>query len=382
MRIVVGNSTVASYPQGGGHWMVTIQCLLGLQDLGHDVFLLGLLRSRGNPNADSRFVNTYFERLKPFELHHHAALLVMPQDVPGHDLRRADIYGIGMQGLVDIIDSADMLWNNCGNVASPLLDRFRHRVYLDGDPGHTHVSALTVNMQIERHHVLLTAGLNVNGSDSEVPTLGLKWNTYRWFVYLPLWRPAPEPEATAPFSSVTHWNWGELWLNDRVLSISKRDAYLRYVDLPSSTGRPFELATYLDPQDPTGDRDVLLEHGWQLADPWHECDTPENYRRYISKSRAEISCPKPVYRELKTGWFSDRSACYLASGRPVLAEDTGFSKYLPTDAGLLTFHDLPGAVAGVAEIDAHYTHHSRAARRFAEEHLDSRKCLRAMLDVC
>jgi hypothetical protein len=98
--------------------------------------------------------------------------------------------------------------------------------------------------------------------------------------------------------------------------------------------------------------------------------------------RAEISCPKPVFRELKTGWFSDRSACFLASGRPVLALDTGFSDYLPTGNGLLAFHDVPEAVAGVSAIDSNYAHHMRAARQLAEEFLDSQKCLKGMLAAC
>ena len=110
--------------------------------------------------------------------------------------------------------------------------------------------------------------------------------------------------------------------------------------------------------------------------------TVSGYQRYLRRSRAEFGCPKPIHRELRTGWFSDRSACYLASGRPVLIEDTGLSDHLPTGEGLLVFRDLAEAVAGVEEIDRNYARHRRAARELAEDVLDSRRCLPAMLAAC
>src|SRR5262249_9690875 len=159
-----------------------------------------------------------------------------------------------------------------------------------------------------------------------------------------------------------------------VLSTSKRDAYLQYVELPRRADRAFELAANMDPTDDTGDRELLLSHGWQLRHPHKVAGSPALYQQYIRHSRAEISCSKPIYRELKTGWVSDRSACYLASGRPVLAEDTGFSDVLPTGEGLLTFNSLEEAIAGAREIDAHYQRHRRSARKVAEEYLGSRRC--------
>jgi hypothetical protein len=146
--------------------------------------------------------------------------------------------------------------------------------------------------------------------------------------------------------------------------------------------RPFELAANIHPEDQTGDRELLCSHGWKLVDPWQVAVSPQAYQNYIARSRAEISCPKPIYRELKSGWFSDRSAAYLASGRPVLAEDTGFSDHFPTGEGLLMFHDLSEAIARVVDIDANYERHRRAAREFAEEFLDSRRSLETMLAAC
>jgi hypothetical protein len=181
---------------------------------------------------------------------------------------------------------------------------------------------------------------------------------------------------------VTQWTWAELWLEDRVLSVSKRDAYLTYLELPRLAERPLELAVNLHPKDRTGDRELLRRHGWRLIHPHRVAGTVAGYQRYIRGSRAEFGCPKPIHRELRSGWFSDRSACYLASGRPVLIEDTGLSDHLPTGEGLLVFRNMGEALAGVAEIDRDYARHQRAARRLAEEILDSRRCLGAMLAAC
>ena len=152
-------------------------------------------------------------------------------------------------------------------------------------------------------------------------------------------------------ASITQWTWDEIWYGKRVLSTSKRDAFLRYLEMPRRTGRTFELAANIHPKDTTGDRERLLNRGWKLVHPHRVARSPAIYQAYIHRSRAEFSCPKPIYRELKTGWFSDRSAAYLASGRPVLAENTGFEDHLPTGSGLISFHDFDEAQAGVAEID-------------------------------
>lgn len=381
-RIVLGNSSLASYLQGGGHWMVRLQYLLGLRDLHQDVFLLEILRSSGDTSLDQERITAFFKRLECYDLNKQCALLLFPQDCPEQNLAYATAFGRSLEEVRDIIINSDFLWNDCCHVRQPLLGMFRNRVLIDLDPGHLQVSALTVDIDLYEHHTFLSVGKKLHDSDCEVPTLGLKWHTFTPFLYLPMWKVAPDPGPEAPFSSVTHWTWGELWMKNRVLSISKRDAYLKYIDLPRRARRLFELAANILPTDQTGDRELLESHGWKLIDPWETVESPSTYQRYISKTRAEISCPKPIFTELKTGWFSDRSACYLASGRPVLAEDTGISDYLPTGKGLVVFRDLSEAIAGVPEIDSNYARHMRAARQIAEEFLDSRTCLKGMLAAC
>jgi hypothetical protein len=382
IRIVLGNSSLAAYPQGGGHWSVFLQYLLGLGALGHDVLLLEVLTSTGDRAADERLASTFFARLREYGLEECGAILVHDKTSGPPTPENCRPHGKTRREIEEFSRTADLLWNFCCALRRPLLSLFRRRVLIDLDPGHLQVSALSCALDLHEHDVFLTVGSRINESDCEIPRLGLSWQPFTPFVYLPLWRTAPDPEPRAPFTSITHWTWEEIWLGQRVLAVGKRAGYLRYLELPRKAPGPFELAVNLHPDDATGDRELLLRHGWRLVHPYDVAATPGEYRNYIARSRAEIQCPKPIFRELRTGWFSDRSACYLASGRPVLAEDTGLGGRFPTGNGLLAFRDLDELVAGVDEIDSHYERHSRAARAFAEEFLDSSRCLSAMIESC
>jgi hypothetical protein len=371
-----GGGSLAQYPQGGGLWSLLLQYVLGLRDLGHDVVWLELLPSSGDPATDRRLIRRFFRRFRHYGVGDRCALVCFDK-VPV--LESARTYGLSIREVREVARTADLMWNFACGVRQPLLSLFTHPVLVDLDPGHLQVAALTWDLDIPAHRAFLTVGTKMHDADCQVPTLGVTWKPFLPFVYLPWWRMSPDPGERAAFTSVTQWTWEELWWEGRVLSVSKRDAYLRYVALPQRTARAFELAANIHPDDPTGDRDLLRGHGWKLVDPHRVAGSPPAYRRYIRRSRAEFSCPKPIHRELRTGWFSDRSAAYLASGRPVVSEDTGFADTLPIGHGLLTFRTPDEALAAVEEIDANYAHHMRAARDLAESYLDSRRSLEAML---
>jgi len=380
IRIVLADAgSLPRYPQGGGHWSCLLQYLFGLNALGHDVFWLEVLQSNGNAASDQQRVSRFFHRFKRYGFAGRCALLLYDAAVTEPPIEGARVYGMTKRRVREVAADADMLWNFACGLREPLLSLFKRRVLIDLDPGHLQVSALTKEMAIHDHDAFLTVGTNVQEPDCEIPGLGLKWRPFFPFVYLPLWNVVPDPGGKALFTSVTEWTWEELWMDDRVLSVSKRDAYLKYIELPERSCRPFEIAANIDPEDTTGDREMLEKHRWRLVHPHSIARTPGAYRRYIRRSRAEFLCPKPIHRILRTGWTSDRSACYLASGRPVLMEDTGLGAHLPTGEGLLTFSELGEAAEKVAEIDADYTRHARAARALAEEFMDSRKCLERML---
>ena len=383
LRIVLGDGgTFARYPQGGGIWSCFLQYFFGLNALGHDVFWLEVFQSCGNRAQDEESIEIFFKRFKTYGVKDRCALLLYNQSTTEPTLEAAHAYGMSKQRIKEIAQDADMLWDFACGLPQPLLSLFKRRVLIDGDPGHLQVSALTCDMRINDHDVFMTVGTKFHDPDCEVPTLGVKWHRFVQFVYLPMWQVAPDPGEDAPFTSVTEWTWEQLWMDDRVLSVSKREAYLRYIDLPQRSRRGFELAANIHPEDSTGDRQLLLRHHWKLVHPHSVAGSPASYQQYIKRSRAELLCPKPIHRQLKSGWFSERSAGYLASGRPVLAEDTGFSDHLPTGRGLLCFNDLEQAVAGVGAIDRNYPEHMRAARELAEEYFNSQKSLPAMLSAC
>jgi hypothetical protein len=382
LRIVIGNSSLAGYPQGGGHWTGYLQYLLGLDDLGHQVFWLELFRSKGDREEDERLIDRFFSRMGRYGFRDHCGLLLFDNDTDPLTLDAGQPFGVTRERIAEIAKDADLFWNIACAFKQPLLELFKRRVLIDLDPGHLQVSALTWDMGISDHEVLLTVGGKLHDRDCEVPTLGLTWHSFTPFVYLPMWKPAPDPGPQAPFTSVTHWTWDELWLGGRVLSTSKRSAYLRCLDLPHRAGRPFEIAANIHPSDDSGDRELLLSHGWNVVHPYNVAESPAAYQEYIARSRAELHCPKPIFRELRTGFFSERSVCYLASGRPVLTEDTGFAGRLPIGEGLLVFGDLDEALAGIRTIDSDYANQSLAARRLAEEYFDSRRSLEGMLAAC
>lgn len=381
MFVVLANATLANYFQGGGHWTWFLQYPLGLRQLGHRVFWLEIMPSTENAEADRLAVRNFFGRLSEFGLERDAAVAVTPNP-PMHDTDQAQLFGRTAVELGALSRDADLLWNFWYALQEPLLLRFRRRAFIDVDPGHLQICAELGACKLDRHDTYLTIGLNAGEEHCQIPTLGLKWRPFRPFVHLPSWNVGADPGPEAPFTSVTQWKWEELHYQNRVLSLSKREAYLRYLTLPMRTRRRFELAANVGEADPTGDRELLRRNGWSVVNPHEVAPTPAAYCRFIQNSRAEFNCPKPIHLELKTGWLSDRSLGYLASGRPVLAEDTGFTSKLSAGRGLLAFRNLDEAADAVAAVDENYAQQSRAAREIAETYFDSRRCLNEMLSAC
>lgn len=382
LRILLADGSLAQYPQGGGHWSVFLQYLFGLQALGHDIFWLERLVRSGNPALDRKLIRLFLKRFYHYGFGSRCALLLVDTESGDISLESAEVYGASKCHVSEAIRRADLMWNLCCTFRPPFLNLFKHRALIDLDPGMLQIPALDCGYSLSDHETLLTIGSKIGDPDCPVPTAGRLWHRFMPFVYLPLWRALPDPGKEAPFSSITQWTWDEYWLEERLLSFSKRHAYLQYLEMPQKTGRVFELAANIHPRDTTGDRELMLKMDWRLANPNWVARSPAAYQNYIRQSRAEFCCPKPFYKQFNTGWVSDRSVAYLASGRPVLAEDTGFSDHLPTGRGLLCFNNSAQAAAGVAEIDRNYPVHMRAARELAEEYFNSEKWLPFMLSAC
>ena len=198
-------------------------------------------------------------------------------------------------------------------------------------------------------------------------------------VALAHWPAAAEAPARDAFTSVGHWrSYGSI--EHEGIHYGQRAHSLReLVELPRRSGARFELALGIHP-DEVDDLRALHENGWGLLDPAEVAATPAAYADFVRGSKAELSIAKSGYVASRSGWFSDRSAAYLASGRPVVAQDTGFADSLPVGEGLLAFGNTEEAAAAVAEVESDLRRHGRAARELAEGHLDAGKVLPRLLE--
>jgi hypothetical protein len=291
-----------------------------------------------------------------------------------------------------------------------ILGCARRRVFLDIDPGFGQMWRDLGQADVFKgHDDFVTIGENIGRPDCPIPTCGLKWITTPQPIVLERWPPQP-PQPNGAFTSIGAWRGTNAPIEYLGHTYGLRvHEFRKFVELPkrangtaeapSEDGLPspswekgtawkghppgrtrFEIALDIHPAD-AKDIELLRSNGWSIVDPREAAGGPEEYRAYIAGSKAEFMVAKNLYVQSNSGWFSDRSLCYLASGRPVLAQDTGIKHLYPTGAGLLTFSTLDEAVAGVDEINGNYARHCKRAREIAEEYFDSDKVLGRLLEV-
>jgi hypothetical protein len=273
----------------------------------------------------------------------------------------------------------DIVLNSSGILAPESIRGIPIRVYLDLDPAFNQLwHEDGIDRRFDGHTHFVTVGQAIGRTGCEVPTDGRDWIGTLPPVVLDEWPPAADIETDALTTVANFRGYGSIHRNG-VHYGQKVHSLRRLIDLPRRAHKRFVLAmqTHADER-----RDIaaLIGGGWELTDPNVVASTPDVYRRFVQGSRAEIGIAKSGYVVSRCGWFSDRSACYLASGRPVIAEETGFSQFLPTGQGLFAFSDEDGALAAVDQLQRDYASHSRAARKLAEEYLDSDRVLTRLLE--
>jgi hypothetical protein len=376
VRIVLAGS-LAQRPFIGGHTWVFLQYLLGLRRLGYDVLFIDRLepgmciRESGEPAPFRDSVNLLYlaEVMERFGLGDRWSVL--------YDGGR-DVAGVPREEVIARTRDSAALINVMGYLEEEeILAAAPVRVFLDIDPGFGQIwKALGLHDLFRGHDRFLTVGGRIGAADCEVPTVGLEWIPIRPPVDLAEW--PVQTDRGSRFTSVASWRgaFEPLEYEGRTLGLRVHE-FRRFFELPERSGSEFEVALDIDDAE-TRDLIPLGEHGWKLVDPGRVAADPWRYRTYIQESAAELMIAKNLYVETRSGWFSDRSACYLASGRPVLAQDTGLDG-LPAGEGLVTFSTLEEAVAGVEEIERDYERHSRAAREIAEEHFAAERVLPRML---
>ena len=256
------------------------------------------------------------------------------------------------------------------------------RVYVETDPVTVELQLAAANGDtwnpLAEHHVVATYGENYGAADCLVPLNGVPYRMTRQPVDLEFWRAAYTPAARF-FTTVANFrqDGNDVAWNGEVYRWSKHHEWEKFIDLPGRTDQPFELALSVD--DP--DRERLEQHGWRVV-PALELSLGvfDDYPGYVRRSRAEFTVAKDQNVRLRSGWFSERDACYLASGKPVVAQDTGFGNVLPTGAGLFAFGTSDEALAAIDAINSDYERHCRAARELAEEYFDADKVAARLLD--
>lgn len=367
---------IAAVPyQGGATWAV-LQYLLGLRGLGHEVQFVETITPENLAPAGVNFADSlnakYFRHVvKTFKLERQATLL---------DPETKEGLGSSYDDLLAFAQSSDVLLNLSGCLkTTELMEPAPLRVYIDIDPGFTQlwheVEGLDVGYR--GHNRFVSIGLSIGREDCPVPAEGMDWIPTLQPIMLEHWPVARQITQNA-LTTVANWRgYGSVDFDGRFYG-QKAHSLRPFFDVPLKTDEKFVLALSIHPEEKP-DLEQLRRCGWQLLDPASVASTPEAFQQFVQGSKAEFGFAKSGYVEANCGWFSDRSICYLASGRPVIAQETGFSDYLPTGEGLLAYKTGEELLASISELNSDYAHHCAAARRLAESHFDSRVVLTRLL---
>lgn len=378
---IVVSGSLAQRPGRGGHAWVFLQYLLGFRRLGWDVLFLDRLEpdmhvdELGRPCGPDRSINLRYlsDVMASFGLEDSFAV-------------RCDggstFVGLSRQEVLERTREAAFLLNVMGFFDDEeILDAAAQRVFLDIDPGFGQMwKALGLADIFRGHDAFVTIGENLGQEACAIPDCGLEWIVSPQPVVCERWETeAARPHDHAPFTSVITWRgpFEPIEFDGATYGLRAHE-FRALAPLPLLTGAPFELALAIDPEDEQ-DRTRLARNGWLLRDPGTVAADPWAYRGFIHRSAAEFMVAKQIYVATRSGWISDRSLCYLASGRPVLAQDTGIGDRYPTGEGLLLYRTLDEAVDGVSRIRGDYARHARSAREIAFEHFDSDRVLGRLL---
>lgn len=370
---------VGQYPMAGVAWQA-IHYLLGFKALGWDVWYVEDSGAApydpvaGGVTGETSYAVRYVaDVMGRVGLGDRWAYLDMMQN---------EVHGVGRAKLDELYGRARAIVNLCGATAP----RAEHRrggtlVYVETDPVYEQLKIALGETSsadfLRAHDVLFTYGENLGAPDCPVPTGGFDWKKTRPPVVMDCWAGTPDPAARFFTTVASFANKGKdvTWQGE-TYRWSKDENFLRFLDLPQRTPQPFRAA--MRPFDPAIEARVRAA-GWDLVDPGDTSRDVDGYRDFIRQSRGEFTVAKDIYVRPKSGWFSDRSVCYLAAGRPVVTQDTGFGKFVPTGEGLFAFSTMDEAVDALARVNADYARHSAAARRVAAESFGAEPVLRRFL---
>ena len=407
MTIFLGCGFAAKYREGGGNFSVPLQWMLGLRRLKLDAVWLEILPATKNARADRANIDNFQRQVREHGLAGHYCLLYQKPANDAHDLDGIRCIGISKRELLDRLAGPNTLLNLSYSIHPPLLLQFERRIFCDLDPSEIFYWMTQMEMGQSHHHEFWTIGLNVHARDCRLPGSAavaaslceaqrsnpvgpttvtppagrrLQWKTFYPLVDTKLFQAQPRPRSRK-FATIGQWYWsGAVEVGGKFPDLSKKFAFEPYLNLPQRVpGARFELAMNISADDP--ERKRLSSRGWHIVDPHRVTSTPRKYRRYIASALGEFTAIKGVDVGWKTGWLSDRAAAFLATGRPVITENTGAARYLPQKCG---FHFVDGedeAAGAVQEVLADWPTQSKFSRRCAVEVFDAQKNLRKILDL-
>ncbi len=380
MSTILVSGAVANKPLSGGEAWVRMSWVRGLRRLGFEVCFV--------EQIDEAVCVDDEGRPAPFEqsINRRAFESVLEALAPGCpaalvcDGGRLTA-GLAFDELLERARDAELLVNISGHLdLESVKFRPRRRAYIDVDPGFTQIWASEgAGARLEGHDEYFTVGERIGTSGCSIPTNGLDWRPLPPPVTLEDW-PVTPPVRPQRFTTVATWRspLGTLSHGD-VTFPGKHHQWRRVIDLPRRSPHDFAIALDIHAAD-FRDQETLEEHGWCLEDPRAVAHDPLSFRAYVQGSGAEISVAHGVYVDTASGWVSDRSVRYLASGRPALVQDTGIATRYPVGEGLVTFRTVEEAAEGASRIIRDYASNAAAARAIAEAHFDSDRVLGRFLE--
>lgn len=379
--VFLGSEFVAKYLTGGGNFWVPVQYLRGLLELGYDAWWLELLGPAKEAGLDEQRIARFWANVDELGLRERVVLAYFPRGEVGQ-LDASVVWqgALDERGLRERARDA-LLINPANSIPAPMRVAFARTALLDIDPGPFQLWAREWDMGVGSHDVHLTIGMNLGESDSPIPLGGVEWKRVWPSVHLGSW-PAQALAQEGRYTTITQW-WTTQYafLDGDVYDCNKREGFVRHIDLPRRAGLELEIAANVHVEE-KDERELIARHGWHLVDPAAVACTPVEFQRYVRAARGEVSAAKPAYVKARSGWVSDRTICFLASGRPCVVEDVGAARHLPESRGLRFFATTDEAARRIADVEADYARASRDARRLAEDVFDTRVVLPKLLAHC
>jgi len=410
--VVVSPSNVVTFPEGGGHFWVSMQYVQGFQTHGCEVYWLECFTSSGDEDRDAYMLGQFSKRMASFGLKGKTIL---------YTIENSGSSGTPVVNFIDVTEAyaksvfrrADLLLNFYYAMPSSLLEQFSSTALVDIDPGLLQFWIGAGQLTLAPHKYYLTTGETVGTPSAKFPDCGIPWIHIQPPVSLECWPYLYNPECAA-FTTISSW-WGgggkgEFITDGKgiLYENNKRVTFLEYVNLPQLTPQLLELALNLGDGDQDEsiepesqeqkaksyipgvtdyisdavDHKILDHHGWKLRDAYEVASSPESYQSFIQGSRGEFSCVKPSCLKFQNAWISDRTICYLASGKPVVVQDTGPSSFLPNGEGMFRFSTIEEAAESFTVINSDYEKNCRTARDIAESYFDAKMITAKILDYC